>query len=118
MSRESYLTLKQAAEEYGLSYTAMRRDAERRILPAFRTGRKYFISRDAAECYAEKGRHLQEQAADGYTLKEVMSILPLSYAFLIELIKKGNLEAVKCGRRYIVPKPALDDFLQRSRVSE
>ena len=112
-----YMTLKQAAEEFDLSYTTLRRDAERRLLPAFRTGRKYFVERQAVQAYAQRcanGGH----AAEGYTIKQIMEVLPLSYAFLIELIHSGKLRAYKCGRRYIIPQDALEEFLAASRLDK
>ena len=115
---QAYLSLKQAAQEFALSYTTLRRDVERGLLPAFRTGRKYFVSRADAAAYAERYRSSRLPEQEGYSIKQLMEMLPLSYAFLIELIHSGQLSAIKCGRRYIVSPEALEQFLSQARLPE
>lgn len=109
-----YLTLQQTAQLAGAAYATIRRDIDNNRLPAYKVGRKYFVGREAAEAYAKEKR--RQAAADGYTIKEVMEILPLSYAYVIELIKTGRLEAIKCGRRYIISKDDLARFLAEAKV--
>ena len=53
-------------------------------------------------------------AGNCYTVRQVMEILPLSYAFLIELIRKGELAAVKQGRRYLISESELERFIAAS----
>lgn len=76
-----------------------------------------FCGAQAVQAYAQRcanGGH----AAEGYTIKQIMEVLPLSYAFLIELIHSGKLRAYKCGRRYIIPQDALEEFLAASRLDK
>ncbi len=110
-----YLTLRETAELTGTAYATLRRDIDSGQLSAYKVGRKYFIAADAADRYAAQKRQLA--AIDGYTIREILDILPLSYAYVIELIKNGRLTAVKRGRRYIVPKTALSGFLNEARMS-
>lgn len=109
-----YLTLKQAAEETGASYATLRRDIDNGNLPAYKVGRKFFITKAAATAYGERRRAVQ--AIDGYTIRQIMEILPLSYAYIIELIKTGRLPAVKRGRSYIVAKTDLQAFIAQSQL--
>ncbi|MBR2783966.1 MAG: helix-turn-helix domain-containing protein [Firmicutes bacterium] len=109
---ETYLTLKQAAERCGVTYAALRREIEKGRLPACRVGRKYFVSAAAAAEWLA-ARTLPEGKC--YTVRQVMEILPLSYAFIIELIRSGRLAAVKQGRRYLISEAALDRFLEEAR---
>lgn len=106
---ENYLTLKQAAEICGVPYAALRREIEHGAVSACRVGRKYFLSQTVVEQYRQQQE--EKPQPEGYTIKELMEVLPLSYAFLIDLIKQGRLQAVKCGRSYIIPKQGLADFL-------
>lgn len=105
---DTYLTLKQAAEDCGVAYAGLRREIEKGRLPACRVGRKYFVAASALEAWRQGRR---SAPADGYTVRQVMAILPLSYAFLIELIRSGRLPAVKRGRQYIVAKEDLERFI-------
>ncbi|MBQ6808946.1 MAG: helix-turn-helix domain-containing protein [Firmicutes bacterium] len=109
-----YLTLKQAAEATDTSYATLRRDIENGVLPAYKVGRKYFITSAAAEIYGEKRRAVN--SIDGYTIRQVMEILPLSYAYIIELIKNGRLPAVKRGRSYIIAKTDLQSFIEKAQL--
>lgn len=109
-----YLTLKQAAEETGASYATLRRDIEHGVLPAYKVGRKFFVTKDAVMAYGEHRRMVQ--AIDGYTIRQIMDILPLSYAYIIDLIKTGRLPAVKRGRSYIVAKTDLQAFIAESKL--
>ena len=112
---ETYLTLKQAAEECGVTYAALRREIEKGNLPACRVGRKYFVSAAAAEKW-QAAR--QVPAGKCYTVRQVMEILPLSYAFLIELIRKGAISAVKQGRQYLISESELERFIKDSACGD
>lgn len=112
---ETYLTLKQAAEECGVTYAALRREIEKGRLPACRVGRKYFVSAAAA---AEWRAARQQPAGKCYTVRQVMEILPLSYAFLIELIRQGAIAAVKQGRQYLISESELERFIADSAYRE
>ena len=109
-----YLTLKQAAEMSGVSYATVRRDMENGRLAAYKVGRKYFVPAAAVESYGQRRR--EAAAIDGYTVRQLMEILPLSYAYIIELIKDGRLPAVKRGRNYIVAKRDLKRFLEQAQL--
>lgn len=112
---ETYLTLKQAAELTGVTYAALRREIEKGRLPACRVGRKYFVSAAAAEEWQRQRRLPQGKC---YTVRQVMEILPLSYAFLIELIRSGRLAAVKQGRQYLISESELERFIAASATTE
>lgn len=109
-----YLTLKEAAIMTETAYATLRRDIDHGRLKAFKVGRKYLIPREAAAAYGKERAVLNK--VEGYTIRELMEILPLSYAYLMELIKKGDLAAVKKGRRYVIPKEALDRFMEQIRI--
>ena len=113
-SNEKYLTLKEISCLAATPYATIKRDIEAGVLPAYKVGRKYFIAQDDAESYCQKQQTLR--SIDGYTIREIMQIIPLSYAFTIELIRKGKLPAVKVGRQYIIPKTDFEHFLQKMKL--
>ena len=68
-----YLTLKQAAQVSDTSYATLRRDIDNGILPAYKVGRKYFVTAADAAAYGEQRRAVAE--IDGYTIRQIMEIL-------------------------------------------
>jgi excisionase family DNA binding protein len=46
-----------------------------------------------------------------YTVAEVADILKIHRSTVTEMIKKGDLAALKCGKEYRIPETALDPFL-------
>lgn len=109
-----YLTLKETSRLACTPYATVKRDIESAVLPAYKVGRKYFIRQEDAERYSEGRRGLL--AIEGYTIRQIMEIMPLSYAFVIELIREKKLPAVKVGRQYIVPKEDLAKFLEEMKL--
>lgn len=111
---KKYLTLKEMAALANTAYATIKRDIDNGTLPAYKVGRKYFISSGDAEDYAIARRRLA--SIKGHTIKELMTILPLSYAFIIEEIKAGRLKACKCGRRFIIPEEELARYLEAAKI--
>ena len=112
--KKDYVTLKEMALNTGCSYGTLKRDIDLGHLPAYRIGRKYFIKLSEASAYTNNVR--QKLSISGYTIKELMEILPLSYAFLVDLIKTSQLEAVKIGRQYVVPKESFERFMRENKI--
>jgi len=111
---KDYLSLKEVAEICGVSYGTIKRDIENGKLPAYRIGRKYFIAKGDMEVYC---RFVAEKkGVKGYTIQELMERIPLSYAFLMDLIKNRKLPAVKVGRQYVVPYEAFADFMENRKI--
>ena len=109
-----FFTLKQVAEKSGTSYGIVKRDIDRGNLSAYRIGRKYFIAKAEMEKYI--GTTAQKRGIEGYTIREIMERIPLSYAFLMDLVKTGKLPAVKVGRQYIVPKDDYEAFIRAKKM--
>ena len=109
-----YLSVREVAEISGCSYGTVRRAIEAGNLAAYRIGRKFFIERQAAEEYSRQsgGRH----GVEGYTIRELMERLSLSYAFISGLIKSGELPSVRVGRQYIVTEEAFRQFMEGRRI--
>ncbi len=114
MEAGQYLTLKEAAQRSHTPYATLRRDIDHGKISAYRVGRKYLLSLEVVDAYAAQRKKVA--AMSGYTIREVMDILPLSYAYLIELIRSGRLQAVKQGRRYIITEEALQRFLAEAKL--
>lgn len=112
--KTEYLTLKQMAELSNSAYATVKRNIDRGNLPAYHIGRKYFIKTEDAQKYLEIQE--QQQNIDGYTIKDLMDIIPLSYAFIIELIRTKKLEAVKVGRQYIISKENFIEFVKSNKI--
>lgn len=109
-----YFTLKETAKLSRTAYATVKRNIESGKLPAYHIGRKYFIKKEDVEAYLrDKEEH---RNIDGYTIKEIMDIIPLSYAFIIELIHSKKLEAIKVGRQYIIPKEKFDQFIKNNKI--
>lgn len=109
-----YLSVREVAELSGFSYGTVRRAIESGSLAAYRIGRKFFIERQAAEDYCRRQHGSRD--IEGYTIRELMERLSLSYAFLSGLIKSGELPSVRVGRQYIVTEEAFEEFMERRRL--
>lgn len=113
-TEKEFYTLKDVAERCGTSYGIVKRDIDKGILPAYRVGRKYFIAKDVMEHYVSET--VMKWGMEGYTIQEIMSRIPLSYAFVMELIKSGKLSAVKVGRQYVIPKGEFEAFMEGKKM--
>ncbi len=113
-SEKEYFTLKEVAEHAGTSYGIVKRDIDKGKLPAYRVGRKYFIAKQEMDKYLAQTR--EKQDIEGYSVKEIMEQIPLSYAFIMELIKENKLKAVKSGRQYIIPKESFAEFMKKNKI--
>tara|TARA_B100001093_G_scaffold497766_1_gene545065 strand:- start:554 stop:733 length:180 start_codon:yes stop_codon:yes gene_type:complete len=49
------------------------------------------------------------------TPKEIASLLQLRYAKILELIKLGQLKAIKIGKSFRITKHDLHDFIEKNR---
>lgn len=111
---KEYYTLKEVAESIGASYGTVKRDIDNGNLPAYRVGRKYFVGKEDVVEY--KDNMNQRRNVNGYTIQELMEKIPLSYAFIVELIKSKKLEAIKVGRQYVIPYESFDNFMERKKL--
>lgn len=111
---KEYFTLKEVAETIGASYGTVKRDIDQGNLPAYRIGRKYFVGKADVMNYRMEIHNRRN--VNGYTIQELMEKIPLSYAFIVELIKSKKLEAVKVGRQYVVPYETFDSFMEEKRL--
>jgi len=112
---QEYIALKDAAAMSSIAYATIKRDIENGKLTAYRVGRKYFIHSDDIKVYSQNRKTLQK--IQGYTIKQLMEMIPLSYAFIMELIHSGQLPAVKVGRQYIIPKTEFEAFIRTKKLS-
>ena len=113
-NEKEFFTLKDVAERCGTSYGIVKRDIDKGILPAYRVGRKYFIARDEMDRYVSDA--ITKWGMEGYTIQDIMGRIPLSYAFVMELIKSGKLPAVKVGRQYVIPKGEFEKFMAHKKM--
>ncbi len=111
---KEYLSLKEVAAMSGVSYGTVKRDIDHGVLSAYHIGRKYFVEREDAALYGKV--HQGSLRAEGYTIRQIMEKIPLSYAFLVDLVKTKKLPAVKVGRQYIIPYEAFDAFMAENKI--
>ncbi|HHT63806.1 MAG: helix-turn-helix domain-containing protein [Bacillota bacterium] len=111
---KEFFTLKEVAEAIGASYGTVKRDIDNGILPAYRIGRKYFVGKEDVMNY-RMDMH-RRRNVNGYTIQELMEKIPLSYAFIVELIKSKKLEAVKVGRQYVIPYETFENFMKKKKL--
>ncbi len=52
-----------------------------------------------------------------YTMKETADMLRVSYIYLTQMVKEGKLKAVKVGRRKLITKQAIDEFLETNKCN-
>lgn len=114
-TEKEFYTLKDVAEKCGTSYGIVKRDIDRGVLPAYRVGRKYFIAKEEMDTYVADT--VEKWGLDGYTIREIMSMIPLSYAFVMELIKSEKLPAVKVGRQYVIPRQEFHKFMESNALN-
>lgn len=111
-----YLTLKETAILTAVPYAKVKRDVEGKVLQAYHIGRKYFIKREDAQKYKELKD--SQRNIKGYTIKEIMEIIPLSYAFLMGQVRSGDLYAVKIGRQYIIPEKSFKNYIEKNKAEK
>jgi len=59
---------------------------------------------------SEQPRHLEPVA---YSVSEVAQVLRIGTTLCRELIKSGELPSVRIGRRLLVPRCAIEEYLSR-----
>ena len=109
-----YLSLNDVAALTGTPYAKIKRDITKGLLPAYHLGHKYFIKLAEAHKYLQVKESAQN--IQGYTIKELMAIIPLSYAFFMGQIHKGKLCGIKIGRQYIIPQKVFEDYLKQNKT--
>ena len=55
---------------------------------------------------------MSEKKIEVYTMKETAEILKVSYVFLTQLVKEGKLQAFKVGKRKVITRDAIEQFLE------
>lgn len=104
---KEYLSVGEVAALAGQSYGTVKRAIDSGALAAYRIGRKFFITAGAAQGYCRQS----SAGPEGYTLREIMEKLSLSYAFVSRLVRSGQLKSHKQGRRYIVSEADFQEFM-------
>lgn len=113
--KKDFVTIKEVAASCGISYGTVRRDIEQGKLKGYRIGRKFLIAYEDFENYLKNWQYLK--AIDGYSVNEIMTMIPVSYGFLMEKIKTGQIKATKVGRQYMVKKADFTAFLEENKLN-
>lgn len=58
---------------------------------------------------------MSEKKIEVYTMKETAEILKVSYVFLTQLVKEGKLQAFKVGKRKVITRDAIEQFLEANK---
>ncbi len=111
---KEFLSVREVASMSGYSYGTVKRAIEQGKLAAYRIGRKFFIEAQTAEEYCKNFN--KQKNTGGYTIRELMQKLSLSYAFVSALLKSGELKSSRQGRQYIVSEEDFQNFLQKKRL--
>ncbi len=115
-AERDYLSPAEVAAAAGVSYGTVKRAIDLGELAAYRIGRRFFIERAQAEKFCQS--RAAGQAADGYTIRELMAKLSLSYAYISELVKSGELKSTRVGRKYVVSEADFAAFMAAKRLPE
>lgn len=58
---------------------------------------------------------MSENKIEVYTMKETAEILKISYVYLSQMINQGKIQAVKVGKRKLITREAIEQFLERNK---
>ena len=114
MNGREYLSPAEVAAMCGLSYGTVKRAIDLGELSAYRIGRRFFIGREQAAAFADA--RLRGAPAGGYTIRQLMEKLSLSYAYVSRLVKSGELPGRRVGRQYIISSEDFEAFMQSKRL--
>lgn len=109
-----YLSPAEVAAAAGVSYGTVKRAIDLGALAAYRIGRRFFIERGQAEEFCRQ--RAAGGNAEGYTIRQLMAKLSLSYAYISELVKSGELKGRRVGRKYIVSEADFQAFMAAKRL--
>lgn len=109
-----YLSPAEVAAMAGLSYGTVKRAIDLGELPAYRIGRRFFVEQAAAAEFAA-ARSLGAQNG-GYTIRQIMEKLSLSYAYVSRLVKSGELPSRRVGHQYVISEADFAAFMQSKRL--
>jgi excisionase family DNA binding protein len=56
---------------------------------------------------------MQQEPRAAYSIAEAAAQLSLGRTKMVELVANGRVRTVRVGRRVLVPRTALDEFLKR-----
>ncbi len=111
-----YLSPAEVAKAAGVSYGTVKRAIDLGEVAAYRIGRRFFIEREQAEEFCR--RRAEGGGADGYTIRQLMAKLSLSYAYISELVKSGELKSSRVGRKYVVSEADFQAFMAAKRLPD
>ena len=61
---------------------------------------------------ANRTNEIFKEYNDVVTIEEIMRMLNIGRSTVYQLLKNGKLYSVKIGKKYIVPKQTVIDFIQ------
>ncbi len=64
----------------------------------------------------KKIKNTQSDICAVWTIEEAMAVLNLSRCLVYDLINQKELHSIKCGRRRLVPKQAMQDYLMQKSM--
>lgn len=115
-TQRDYLSPAEVAKAAGVSYGTVKRAIDLGEISAYRIGRRFFIERGQAEEFCRK--RAEGGGADGYTIRQLMAKLSLSYAYISELVKSGELKSRRVGRKYVVSEADFQAFMAAKRLPD
>ncbi|MCA9400563.1 MAG: helix-turn-helix domain-containing protein [Candidatus Omnitrophica bacterium] len=102
-SPKNYLSIPQYARELGLSRIAVYKKVKNGQLPAKKVGRHYVIFFEIKEAGRPSSRPEKVIQKEGYvSISEYAEQRGISRFTVHQRIRKGRIQAVKCGRNYMV----------------
>ena len=111
-----YLSPAEVAKAAGVSYGTVKRAMDFGEISAYRIGRRFFIERGQAEEFCQ--RRAAGGGEDGYTIRQLMAKLSLSYAYISELVKSGELKSSRVGRKYVISEADFQAFMAGKRLPD
>lgn len=63
-------------------------------------------------------RGILDNYSDVLTTVDLMSILHTGRTLTYKMLKEGTIKSVRAGRRYIIPKKYLEEFLNAEKSNE
>jgi len=103
-----FISIEEAAKKIGKSYGYVRKRIETGEIKAIKLNTTYRIPEEAIE---EFKKNVKSELVDGLSISDLAKKLEVSYALANSLVKNGEINAVKDGRRYVVPEEEYKRFL-------
>ncbi|MBZ0167360.1 MAG: helix-turn-helix domain-containing protein, partial [Candidatus Omnitrophica bacterium] len=109
----NYISTAELARFLGISRVAVLKRIQKGAIPAVKIGRAYAIPETVVSEYFPKYKTRVPEAPDHVSVLEAARILRVSRFAISKRIERGQMEARRVGRRYVISKESIDVLKQQ-----